>query len=174
MTRHYEDSWKYFQKHLENKECVDIGIWMGHDNKRAYEDFNLTTTWGIEPHKQLRALCKKILPNVKLVNSIDQVQDTIESDAIIMFGVISLFGPQWQNTISEIFAKISAPIVLIRHYLDGIKLDIGSDLRDYNLYNLFDYSHAPAIAEIHKVMEKYNYFVADYNNQNTWLYRKET
>ena len=60
MTRHYEDSWKYFQKHLENKECVDIGIWMGHDNKRAYEDFNLKTTWGIEPHKQLRALCKKL------------------------------------------------------------------------------------------------------------------
>jgi len=169
VFKHYAESWMYFKEYLQNKKCIDIGIHQGMANKQAKSDFNLETSIGIEPSKQNRAICKRLMPNTILLKDIDHLErdykDTINTDVILMLGVIGLFGKEWKNTLARVFQKIDAPAVLIRQTFipTSQKVEVGNDLREYNMFQLKDFSDYPQLAEVDKEIKKYSYEETKYN-----------
>ena len=70
MDNHWQNTYLFNKDILENKKCVDVGIWYGVSNAYAAESFNLKTTHGIDPNKNFTDICSQILPGIKVYETI--------------------------------------------------------------------------------------------------------
>ena len=61
---------------LQDKKCVDVGIWLGISNAYALEKFNLQTTHGIDPNKDVKDEVNKLVE--PLFNSISNMFDEVD------------------------------------------------------------------------------------------------
>ena len=163
------DAWLPTKKYLENKTCVDIGIWKGVLNAKAKIEFNTDTVIGVEPFEEHREICKKYLPECVLYESIDDLPEKTTTDVILLHGIICLLDVHWKEDLGKIFQKIKANTVHIRN-LDAYKPCTGKD-RETNLYKITDYANAPDNKTVIAECQKYGYNVV-YKQENVIVLQK--
>jgi len=150
IDRHWETTYMFNKDILENKKCVDVGIWYGLCNAYALEKLNLQTTHGIDPNKDFIDICSKLLPDTKLYSTIDDVNETIDTDIIFMLGLIPFFGNKWKEHLNNIFQKINAKYLIMRHqtYTDPTEKFTNIDKKEYNILGLTDYSQTANVDDV--------------------------
>ena len=95
--------------------CVDVGIWYGVSIDYAAESFNIQTPHGIYPYKNFTYICSQILPGIKVYETIDDLDEVVNTDVLFMLGLIPFFGKQWKDHLNKIFEKINAKYIILRH-----------------------------------------------------------
>ena len=160
---HWQETWLPSTAFLQNKNCVDIGIWKGILNAKAKKYMNCVTNIGIEPDTSHRLDCQKLNPGIKLYTTIDDVQENIITDVILLHGVICLMGEKWQSELNQILKKISCNSIHVRHTENFEKGMLGQN-RETNRYNLKNYTHSPTVTKLIDFFEKHNYTLLTIRN----------
>ena len=171
VEHNWYDTWLPTKKFIENKKCLDFGIWKGLLNARARKELNCDTIIGIEWDDQHRLDCKKINKNIKLYKSIEDLEHKIQVDVIFMHGVICLLGQNWTSTLEKLLQKVSSEILHIRHKEFTHNEHCSGVGREANSYNLNDYNFSPSKQELINFLEAHNYNNI-YFNQKLLLFRR--
>jgi len=168
---HWQETWIDYQNLFEDKTCVDIGIWKGLLNARAKKQFNCQTKIGVEPNSIHRADCKKLNPHTKLYPSIEELPDTIDTDILILHGVIRLMGTRWIQEMGILLSKVNCKYIHIRYsnpdgsYAEKIVKNI--DGREFNKYNMDSYEKSPTTNDIIKFLNTVNFSLINQKDTNT-------
>jgi hypothetical protein len=172
---HWEPTWKKYQYVLENKNCIDIGIWKGVLNAMAKKEFNCNTIIGVEPNKEHQNDCKKFYPSIELYNTIKDIPNDINVDLILMHGVICLMGDAWQEELQLLFKKVNAKFLHIRHRNFIKNTKVGNKNREYNIHNLKNYNSSPSKNMLITFLKKYKYELTidiTIDNNNILIFEK--
>ncbi len=150
MDNHWQNTYLFNKDILENKKCVDVGIWYGVSNAYAAESFNLKTTHGIDPNKNFIDICSQILPGIKVYETIDDLDEVVNTDVLFMLGLIPFFGKQWKEHLNKIFEKINAKYIILRHqtFADPTQKFHAMDKKEYNVLGLTDYSESANVDDV--------------------------
>jgi hypothetical protein len=165
---HWKDTWMDYQNLFEGKTCVDIGIWKGLLNARAEKQFNCKTKIGVEPNLTNRTDCKKLNPYTELYPTIEDLPDTIDTDILLLHGVICLMGTHWIQEMENLLPKVNCKHIHIRH-LKTYAISHGEvctekDDRQGNRYNLKSYKESPTTNEIIEFLSKKNFNLTSSKN----------
>lgn len=170
---HWQETWADHKNLFEGKTCVDIGIWKGLLNAKAEKQLNCKTMIGVEPDSTHRADCKKINPHIKLYSSIEELPENIDTDILILHGVICLMGTQWIQEMETLLSRVNCKHIHIRNITnngsysyEGNEKNIdGRELSKYNMKNYME--KCPTINDIVEFLNKKNYSLIDRKDTNT-------
>tara|TARA_B100001175_G_C19474978_1_gene623814 strand:- start:955 stop:1473 length:519 start_codon:yes stop_codon:yes gene_type:complete len=152
-----------YRDFFENKSCVDVGMWKGILNAKAKKDFNCNTTIGVEPNGTHLSDCGKINPYTKLYTSIEQLPHMINTDIVLLHGVICLMGIHWIHELENLLIKVNCKYIHIRHQGGDIfnnAIPTGTK-RETNRYNLNSYKDNPVSDDIIKFLNAKEFDLMD-------------
>lgn len=162
---HWESTWIPYRDFFENKTCVDIGIWKGILNAKANKYFNCKTTIGVEPNEVHLLDCGKMNPSTKLYTSIEELPHMIDTDVVLLHGVICLMGTHWTHELENLLSKVNCKYIHIRHLRGKF---VGDDelgtKRETNRYNLHSYKDNPTSDDIIKFLSAKEFDLMDQKN----------
>ena len=163
---HWESTWIPYKDFFENKSCVDIGIWKGILNAKAKKDFNCKTTIGVEPNEIHLSDCEKINPSTKLYADIEHLPNMINTDIVLLHGVICLMGRHWIHELENLLLKVNCRYIHVRHQGGDIfnnAIPTGTK-RETNRYNLTSYKDNPTSDDIIKFLSPKGFDLMDQKN----------
>lgn len=164
---HWESTWMPYRDFFENKTCVDIGIWKGILNAKANKDFNCKTTIGVEPNEVHLLDCGKMNPSTKLYTSIEELPHMIDTDVVLLHGVICLMGTHWTHELENLLSKVNCKYIHIRHLREKFNSVIPTGTkRETNRYNLHSYKDNPTSDDIIKFLSAKEFDLMDQKNVN--------
>jgi hypothetical protein len=165
---HWQETWVDYKNLFEGKTCVDIGIWKGLLNAKAEKQLNCKTKIGVEPDSTHRADCKKINPHIELYSSIKDLPENIDTDILILHGVIYQMATQWIQEMETLLSRVDCKHIHIRNITnnesyegENIKNIDGRELSKYNIDTF------PTVNDIVEFLNKKNYSLIDRKDTNT-------
>jgi len=162
--RHWDTTWLPSKEIIKNKKCLDVGIWKGILNAKAMKEFNCNTTHGVEPDQEHRLDCKRFNPHTEVYESINDLPSDLHVDIIFLHAVICLMGNFWKSELEELFKKVKANILHIRHKDhndDEIVTGVG---RDNNNYNITNYEESPSSKKLIDFLQERKYKLLSQHN----------
>ena len=162
--RHWNTTWLPSKEILQNKKCLDVGIWKGILNAKARKEFKCITTHGVEPDQEHRLDCKKFNPHINLYESINDLPSDLHVDIIFLHAVICLMGELWESELETLLKKVKSNILHVRHkdYNDNdIVIGVG---RETNNYNIKNYKQSPSQKKLLGFLQEKNYKLLSQND----------
>lgn len=170
LKNHWHDTWVPTKNLLQNKKCLDVGIWKGILNYSAHKIYNCETIIGVEPFDEHSDYCSKILPDCKIYKLIEDIPFDIRVDVTFLHGVICLMGAHWKTNLNNLFSRVNSDILHIRHD-DTLRECNGID-RETNLYDLPDYSQSPSCNQLKNYLESSQNYKLILNINKLFVFQK--
>jgi len=152
---HWQKSWLENKHLLQNKTCLDVGIWKGVLNAKARKYLNCNTIIGIEPYLSHVKMCQKLNPGIMLYNTVDDLPHEQKVDVILLQGIICLM-LYWRDDLTQLFEKVKAKTLLVRHE-DYYNYQCSGEKRETNIHNLKNFTHSPTHKQLIFFLAQHNY-----------------